>query len=79
MLKADGFDNAIIGFCTEKEVFVYDKFKMIEILMEDDKMSEVDAMEYLSFNVWCAYIGEHTPIYVDVMSLEEWEMYNPYD
>jgi len=78
MLKADGFDRAIIGFCTEKEAFVYDKFKMIEILIEDEEMSEEDAMEHLEYNVWCAYVGEHTPIYVDVMTLEEWEEYNPY-
>ncbi len=70
MIKAEGFDKAIIGYDMYSERIVYDKYIMCEILMNDG-MSEEDAIEYLAYNVWCAYIGEHTPIYVDLMNNEE--------
>jgi len=40
---------------------IYSVTKMIEILSED--MSEEDAIEHLEYNVFCAYVGENTPIY----------------
>jgi hypothetical protein len=65
-LKADGFDDAIIGvdFNYEPAKLVYSKQAMIEVLIEDG-MSLDDAIEYLEYNVFCAYIGEGTPIYID--------------
>ena len=70
-LKADGFDAAIIGIDSLSERIVYDKWAMVEILMIDDEMSEEDAVEFLEVNTWNAYVGDHTPIYVDVMKLDE--------
>ena len=70
-LKADGFDKAIIGIDSLSERIVYDKWAMVEILMVDDQMSEEDAVEFLEFNTWNTYVGKHTPIYVDVMGIEE--------
>lgn len=69
-LKADGFDGAIIGIDANVERIVYDKYKMIEILMAQG-WDHDDALEHLEYNVWCAYVGEHTPIYVDVMGIDE--------
>jgi len=63
-LKADGFDEAIIGIDMASERVVYDKNKMIEILIIDG-MSYEDAIEYLEFNTWNTYVGPHTPIYMD--------------
>lgn len=60
-LFVDGFDQAIIGI-TEDMRLVYQIEKMVEILIEE--MSEEDAIEYLSYNVFCAYLGDFTPIYV---------------
>jgi len=62
-LKADGFDEAIIGVDTLAERIIYDKRKMVKILLEE--MSEDDAIEFLEYNTWNAYVGEHTPIYMD--------------
>jgi hypothetical protein len=62
-LCADGFDQAIIGTDVEGRI-VYDINKMIEILMEDDEMEEIDAIEYLEFNTLFAYVGEMTPKYI---------------
>ena len=32
-------------------------------------------IEFLEFNTWNAYVGEHTPIYCDEMSIDELEEY----
>ena len=65
-LKADGFDEAIIGVEPNSMRLVYDRDKMIEILMIDEKLTELDAIEYLLFNTWDAYVGEKTPIFIEI-------------
>lgn len=60
-LKADGFDEAIIGVDETTMQLIYSVKKCIEILMRD--MSEEDALEYFSFNVSGSYVGEKTPIW----------------
>jgi len=60
-LKADGFDEAIIGVDETTMRLIYSVSKCIEILMRD--MSEEDAMEHFSFNVSGCYVGEKTPIW----------------
>ena len=70
-LKADGFDEAIIGIDSINERIIYSKRKMIEILMDD--MDEDEAIEFLEFNTWNTYVGEHTPIFCDFMSIDEIE------
>ncbi len=70
-LKADGFDEAIIGIDTMGERIIYCKQKMVEILTQE--MDEDEAIEFLEFNTWTAYVGEHTPIYVDQMTMKELE------
>ena len=67
MLKADGFDNAIIGVArqfNQPEKLVYDYSKCVEILMCRDEMSKDDAVEFMEFNVVGAYVGEQTPIWM---------------
>jgi len=68
MLKADGFDEAIIGMCsdiaTSGERLIYDANKCIDILIRDHEMSEMEAIEYFEFNVSGAYVGENTPIWL---------------
>lgn len=63
-LLPDGYDSCIIGFCPKSERLVYSREKMIELLKERDGMSDTTAIEFLEFNTWRAYAGEHTPIYV---------------
>ena len=60
-LKADGFDEAIIGVDEVEMRLIYSVSKCIEILMRD--MSEEEALEYFSYNVSGAYMGEKTPIW----------------
>ena len=65
-LTADGFDSAIVGVEPNSMRLVYDRDKMIGILMTDEEMEEVDAIEYLEFNTWNAYVGEKTPIFIEI-------------
>jgi len=70
MLKADGFDAAIMGQASVwrdggmHNVLVYDAEKMRDILMKRDGMDSLEAREYIEYNVEGAYVGEETPIYV---------------
>ena len=65
-LKADGFDKAIIGIDPNSMRLVYDRNKMVDILIEDEGMTHEDAIEHLEFNTYCAYVGEKTPIYIQL-------------
>lgn len=64
-LKADGFDDAIIGVWSEGRL-VYSVDKVIEILMMD--MTEEEAIEFYEFNIECAYVGEQTPIFIKLIN-----------
>lgn len=67
-ISADGFDDAILGVATDfnsESRIVYSVTGCINILMQRDGMTYVDALEHFSFNVQGAYIGEQTPIWVD--------------
>jgi hypothetical protein len=63
LLKADGFDNAILGVDQSNDPvrLIYSVKRCLDILEED--MSSEEAMEYFSFNIECAYMGEETPIW----------------
>ena len=61
ILKADGFDEAILGIEEGSMRLIYSKSKCIEILCRD--MSEEDAMEHFDYNVAGSYVGEQTPIW----------------
>lgn len=63
VLFADGFDDAIMGYDEQQHRVVYSQQRMILTLLNDGMELE-DAIEYLGFNVWCAHIGEHQPIYM---------------
>jgi len=80
-LKADGFDEAIIGvdFVSHPARIIYNKQKMLDILIERDGMTDEEAIEYLEYNVLGAYVGEGTPIYMDEgTSTEVFEMLSDY-
>ena len=60
-LKADGFDDAIIGVDDVSMRLIYSVSKCIKILEKD--MTYTEALEYFDFNVSGAYVGEKTPIW----------------
>jgi hypothetical protein len=63
-LKADGFDDAIIGVSTTGLV-VYDYNKCLNIIMKDHQCDYIDAIEYMEHNVVGCYMGEGTPIFIN--------------
>jgi len=64
-LKADGFDEAIIGVDYKQGKFVYAIELMLEkMIQEPSNMTMEEAIEYFDFNIGCAYVGEMTPIYI---------------
>ena len=62
ILKADGFDEAVIGIDEHSMRLVYSVKLCIEKLITEG-MSMEDAIDYFNFNVSGAYVGEKTPIW----------------
>jgi hypothetical protein len=65
-LTADGFDGAIVGIEPNTMRLVYNRDYMVRTLIMKDKMTRDDAIEFLEFNTWNAYIGEKTPIFIEI-------------
>lgn len=60
-LKADGFDEAVIGVDLKTMRLIYSVSKCLDILMES--MTLEDAWDYFYFNMEGSYVGESTPIW----------------
>ena len=43
---------------------------MVDVLIQDG-LSESDALEWLEYNVWNTYVGEHTPIFLHELTKED--------
>ena len=71
LLKADGFDDAIIGVVERigVQAICYDQEKVIDILIERDGMDYEEAVEYFEFNIAGAWVGESTPFFLQKMDL----------
>jgi len=66
VLLADGFDDAFVGIGRQfgKPFAIYERSKCIDILQQD--MSEEEAEEYFQYNVEGAWVGENTPIFLEI-------------
>ena len=73
MMIADGFDEAIIGYCYDmvasEDRVIYSFNKCVDILKRD--MNEEEAIEYMEFNVIGAYMGKKTPLFMQEMFMRE--------
>lgn len=66
-LDPEKFDKCIIGVairCGMPSSVVYDKDELIKVYM-DEGMSEEEALEFISYNVEGAYVGETTPLVME--------------
>jgi len=73
MLIWDGLDEAILGLasrCGENTVVAYDIDKIIEILIKDEGMSYIEAIEYYSFHLEGAHLGDSSPIFIRLIGDE---------
>jgi hypothetical protein len=59
------FDNSIIGITTDGKA-VYDYEKMVTELMQDDDISEQEAIDWIEYNTIRAipYAGELAPVII---------------
>lgn len=66
-LLADGFAEAFVGMGHRftYDVAVYDRQKCLEILVTRDGMSDEQAEDYFAENVEGAFMGRHTPIFLE--------------
>ena len=68
MKLADGFEQAFVGSSisafSREQVAIYDYEECIAVLMKD--MSEEDAFEYFQYNVIGSWVGEDTPIFINM-------------
>jgi hypothetical protein len=68
MLFLDGYPhNCIIGIRIKKDtkiVAAYSDADCVDSLMEDDEMTDEDAVEFFEYNTRGSYVGEHTPVFV---------------
>lgn len=70
LLEGSEFDDAIMGIAevNHLHVVVYSTSKIIDVLLADglaDGLSIEDAYDHFYFNIAGAYLGPHTPIYVE--------------
>ena len=61
-LKADGFDDCLLGVNEEGMKLIYSVTACINKLVTDG-MEPQEAEEYFEFNVSGSYMGEKTPIW----------------
>ncbi len=66
-LYADGFDDALVGFCGDSRRLIYSVTMCLEILME--RMSAEEAIEYFDYHVLGSWVGGQTPIWCYDMPL----------
>lgn len=70
-LEPEAFDEAIIGLAERAggmTAVAYDRTRCVDILARD--MSREDAEEFFEFNTAGAWVGEHTPVFVDTRYAE---------
>lgn len=73
LLFADGFEEAFLGVAEQfnRPMACYSYQKCIKILEKD--MCYEDAVEYFSFNVSGAWVGEYTPVFLHETDVENVE------
>lgn len=77
MMLAKQFEKAFIGYTSYQPnrpcLAIYDTEKCIQILMDDDRMTQDEAMEWFEFNTVGSWVGDHTPIFLNRSSIEEFK------
>jgi len=66
-----GFDEALLGVARKAEdvnwVAIYNADLIIDSIIEDNEISEQEAMEFYKFNISGSYVGPMTPMFIDVI------------
>lgn len=74
ILLADGQENAFLGLASTPNgyIAVYSTDEIINKYMEEDLMDYETAEEFVQYNVIQAYVGERTPIFLEIIPKEIW-------
>ncbi len=76
MKLADGFENAFVGSSisafNREQVAIYDYEECIAVLIQQD-MNEEDAVEHFQYNVIGSWVGEDTPIFINMHRIKDVE------
>ena len=66
-MLANGYNSAIIGVAGgfDSGRVVYSVKNMVEVCMKELSVDADEAIEWLEYNTFGAFVGEYTPIYVD--------------
>lgn len=59
------FDAAIIGVDQDGERLIYDSTSVVQVLINEG-MDEEDAWDYFYYNIAGAYVGENTPMFIQL-------------
>ena len=65
----DGLNNAITGIGYSKDLeprLIYSISDIILTLMERDKMTQLEAIEFYDYNIADGYFGKHGPIFLEI-------------
>ncbi len=65
----DGLDDAIVGIGHSKDLeprLIYSINIIILTLMERDKMTQQEAIEFYDYNIADGYFGNHGPIFLEL-------------
>ena len=68
-MKADGYDEAVVGIDALSHRVIYSIRVVVDILVKQG-MSFDEAMEYFEYNMQGAYVGARTPIWCWPVSVE---------
>tara|TARA_B110000240_G_C13445402_1_gene430080 strand:+ start:169 stop:414 length:246 start_codon:yes stop_codon:yes gene_type:complete len=78
MKLADGFEKAFVGSSisafNREQVAIYDYEECIAVLIQQD-MSEEDAVEHFQYNVIGSWVGEDTPIFINMHRIKDVDDY----
>jgi len=70
LLFMDGYDDAIIGVCTQygrELVVAYSHEKVLEMSVKTGSTYE-EAIEFFEYNQVGAYMGEKTPVFIRLLN-----------
>lgn len=67
VVEPEYLDEAIVGVVSRigLEAVCYDTRKVIRLLMGHERMSHEEAIEYFEYNIKGAWVGEHTPVFIE--------------
>ena len=69
-LEGAHFDQAVVGI-TSEGIVAYSALSIVEGLMVTNEWDRETAHEYADFNIFGAFMGEQTPIYIWMQADEQ--------